>query len=164
MRGNWDRSAYSIYEHGPSADKAEAQEMMRKTLGAVAFHRSNSEIGSMSIAVPALSRAQKPVEWRDMADRETMSSCLYTGNCDDTLMKMQSKKLPVYSERDSRPELTTLCGREDARQSTKSFELVCDGEQILQFGRLSSTRFFLDFQQPFSLLQAFGVVLAALDQ
>ncbi|PAA46021.1 hypothetical protein BOX15_Mlig013252g1 [Macrostomum lignano] len=49
-------------------------------------------------------------------------------------------------------------------QSAKNFQLELDGQQVLQFGKTSDSRFSLDFQAPFSPVQAFSLALANLTQ
>lgn len=47
-------------------------------------------------------------------------------------------------------------------KSAKNFQLEVDGEQVLQFGKIDSGSFILDFQSPFSPIQAFATALANL--
>jgi hypothetical protein len=47
-------------------------------------------------------------------------------------------------------------------KSAKNFQLELDGEQVLQFGKIDNGSFILDFQAPFSPVQAFATALANL--
>jgi hypothetical protein len=47
-------------------------------------------------------------------------------------------------------------------KSAKNFQLELDGEQVLQFGKIDNGSFILDFQAPFSPIQAFATALANL--
>ena len=56
-------------------------------------------------------------------------------------------------------------GRVD-KASVKNFQLIDNDDEnqiYLQFGRVAENVFTLDFQWPFSPLQAFGIALSSLD-
>jgi hypothetical protein len=165
VRGNWERSSYSIYDHGLSWDKTKNEAEVRKTMGAIRFHRGNYQGQDMSIAIPVISKQGQPTEWREMKDSEceTMADCVRSHSCEDMLIKLHSRK-PKGEDGD---EWTLkFHGRKDVRKSTKNFQLVCEDEpmQVLQFGRLNDSRFFMDFKHPLSPFQAFTIVMATLDQ
>lgn len=50
------------------------------------------------------------------------------------------------------------------QESAKNFQIEHNDEQVLQFGRVSTDTYTLDFQYPFSAVQAFGVALANVTQ
>ncbi|XP_060839341.1 tubby-related protein 4 [Rhopalosiphum padi] len=50
------------------------------------------------------------------------------------------------------------------QESAKNFQVEYDGIQVMQFGRIDRNNFALDFQHPFSAVQAFAVALASVTQ
>jgi tubby-related protein 1 len=78
-------------------------------------------------------------------------------------------KPPIWNERKSYPGVQAFVlnfnGRVD-KASVKNFQLIDNVDEnhiYLQFGRVGDNLFTLDFQWPFSPLQAFGVALSSLD-
>lgn len=50
------------------------------------------------------------------------------------------------------------------QESAKNFQIEFKGNQVMQFGRIDGNAYTLDFQYPFSALQAFSVALANVTQ
>ncbi|XP_050533417.1 tubby-related protein 4 isoform X1 [Daktulosphaira vitifoliae] len=50
------------------------------------------------------------------------------------------------------------------QESAKNFQVEYNGIQVMQFGRIDRNNFALDFQYPFSAVQAFAVALASVTQ
>ena len=75
---------------------------------------------------------------------------------------LMHNKQPIWNEQSQVYQLDF--GGRVTQESAKNFQIEADGVQVLQFGRLSSSTFTLDFQYPFSPVQAFGVALANLTQ
>ncbi|KAG0431850.1 hypothetical protein HPB47_021380 [Ixodes persulcatus] len=50
------------------------------------------------------------------------------------------------------------------QESAKNFQIEFKGNQVMQFGRIDGNAYTLDFQYPFSALQAFAVALANVTQ
>ena len=50
------------------------------------------------------------------------------------------------------------------QESAKNFQIEHCGDQVMQFGRIDSHAYTLDFQYPFSCVQAFAVALANVTQ
>lgn len=50
------------------------------------------------------------------------------------------------------------------QESAKNFQIEFKGTQVMQFGRIDGNAYTLDFQYPFSALQAFAVALANVTQ
>nr|XP_040583533.1 tubby-related protein 4-like [Lepeophtheirus salmonis] len=50
------------------------------------------------------------------------------------------------------------------QESAKNFQIEYKGKQVMQFGRIDGNAYTLDFQYPFSALQAFAVALANVTQ
>lgn len=48
--------------------------------------------------------------------------------------------------------------------TAKNFQIEFRGKQVMQFGRISLNAYTLDFEYPFSALQAFSVALANVTQ
>ncbi len=49
-------------------------------------------------------------------------------------------------------------------ESAKNFQIEFKGKQVIQFGRIENNCYTLDFEWPFSPLQAFAVALANITQ
>jgi tubby-related protein 4 len=49
-------------------------------------------------------------------------------------------------------------------ESAKNFQIEFRGKQVIQFGRIENNCYTLDFEWPFSPLQAFAVALANITQ
>ncbi|VDO99888.1 unnamed protein product [Soboliphyme baturini] len=50
------------------------------------------------------------------------------------------------------------------QESAKNFQIEYNNKQILQFGRIDDGRYSLDFEAPFSVVQAFAIALASITQ
>jgi len=50
------------------------------------------------------------------------------------------------------------------QESAKNFQIEHQGKQVMQFGRIDDNAYTLDFQYPFSALQALAVALANVTQ
>ncbi|CAG2173375.1 unnamed protein product, partial [Oppiella nova] len=50
------------------------------------------------------------------------------------------------------------------QESAKNFQIEYQGKQVMQFGRIDGNAYTLDFQYPFSALQALAVALANVTQ
>ncbi|KAK1889022.1 Tubby-related protein 4 [Dissostichus eleginoides] len=53
---------------------------------------------------------------------------------------------------------------EATQESAKNFQIELEGRQVMQFGRIDGNAYILDFQYPFSAVQAFAVALANVTQ
>ncbi|XP_026668440.1 tubby-related protein 4-like isoform X2 [Ceratina calcarata] len=71
-------------------------------------------------------------------------------------------KAPMWNESSQVFQLDF--GGRVTQESAKNFQIEFKGRQVMQFGRIDGNAFTLDFQYPFSALQAFAVALASVTQ
>ncbi|XP_046475205.1 tubby-related protein 4 isoform X2 [Neodiprion pinetum] len=71
-------------------------------------------------------------------------------------------KAPMWNESSQVYQLDF--GGRVTQESAKNFQIEFRGKQVMQFGRIDGKAYTLDFQYPFSALQAFAVALANVTQ
>lgn len=71
-------------------------------------------------------------------------------------------KAPLWSETSQVYQLDF--GGRVTQESAKNFQIEFKGSQVMQFGRIDGNAYTLDFQYPFTALQAFAVALANVTQ
>ncbi|XP_076165682.1 WD40 superfamily protein Tusp isoform X2 [Ptiloglossa arizonensis] len=71
-------------------------------------------------------------------------------------------KAPMWNETSQVYQLDF--GGRVTQESAKNFQIEFKGRQVMQFGRIDGNAYTLDFQYPFSALQAFAVALANVTQ
>ncbi|XP_077976922.1 tubby-related protein 4-like [Glandiceps talaboti] len=71
-------------------------------------------------------------------------------------------KAPLWNENTQVYQLDF--GGRVTQESAKNFQIELHGKQVMQFGRIDGMAYTLDFQYPFSTLQAFAVALANVTQ
>ncbi|XP_004533612.1 tubby-related protein 4 [Ceratitis capitata] len=71
-------------------------------------------------------------------------------------------KAPMWNELSQVYQLDF--GGRVTQESAKNFQIEFRGKQVMQFGRIDGNAYTLDFQYPFSALQAFAVALANVTQ
>ncbi|XP_064474099.1 tubby-related protein 4-like isoform X2 [Ornithodoros turicata] len=71
-------------------------------------------------------------------------------------------KAPIWNEVSQVYQLDF--GGRVTQESAKNFQIEFKGNQVMQFGRIDGNAYTLDFQYPFSALQAFAVALANVTQ
>ncbi|XP_044761146.1 tubby-related protein 4 isoform X3 [Coccinella septempunctata] len=71
-------------------------------------------------------------------------------------------KAPMWNENSQVYQLDF--GGRVTQESAKNFQIEFRGKQVMQFGRIDGNAYTLDFQYPFSALQAFSVALANVTQ
>lgn len=71
-------------------------------------------------------------------------------------------KAPLWNESSQVYQLDF--GGRVTQESAKNFQIEYNGKQVMQFGRIDSNAYTLDFQYPFTTLQAFAVALANVTQ
>lgn len=71
-------------------------------------------------------------------------------------------KAPLWNENSQVYQLDF--GGRVSQESAKNFQIEFRSRQVMQFGRIGSNAYTLDFQYPFTTLQAFAVALANVTQ
>ncbi|XP_022059946.2 tubby-related protein 4 [Acanthochromis polyacanthus] len=75
---------------------------------------------------------------------------------------VMANKQPLWNEATQVYQLDF--GGRVTQESAKNFQIELDGRQVMQFGRIDGNAYILDFQYPFSAVQAFAVALANVTQ
>ncbi|XP_068631348.1 tubby-related protein 4 [Battus philenor] len=75
---------------------------------------------------------------------------------------LMHNKAPMWNENSQVYQLDF--GGRVTQESAKNFQIEYLGKQVMQFGRIDGNAYTLDFQYPFSALQAFAVALANVTQ
>ncbi|XP_064148861.1 tubby-related protein 4 isoform X2 [Loxodonta africana] len=75
---------------------------------------------------------------------------------------VMANKQPLWNEATQVYQLDF--GGRVTQESAKNFQIELEGRQVMQFGRIDGNAYILDFQCPFSAVQAFAVALANVTQ
>ncbi|XP_077754674.1 tubby-related protein 4 isoform X2 [Canis aureus] len=75
---------------------------------------------------------------------------------------VMANKQPLWNEATQVYQLDF--GGRVTQESAKNFQIELEGRQVMQFGRIDGNAYILDFQYPFSAVQAFAVALANVTQ
>uniref|UniRef100_A0A3B4CSL1 Uncharacterized protein n=1 Tax=Pygocentrus nattereri TaxID=42514 RepID=A0A3B4CSL1_PYGNA len=75
---------------------------------------------------------------------------------------IMANKQPLWNEATQVYQLDF--GGRVTQESAKNFQIELEGKQVMQFGRTDGNAYILDFQHPFSAVQAFAVALANVTQ
>ncbi|KAI4878039.1 hypothetical protein NFI96_000412 [Prochilodus magdalenae] len=75
---------------------------------------------------------------------------------------IMANKQPLWNEATQVYQLDF--GGRVTQESAKNFQIELEGRQVMQFGRTDGNAYILDFQHPFSAVQAFAVALANVTQ
>ncbi|XP_074044036.1 tubby-related protein 4 isoform X2 [Macrotis lagotis] len=75
---------------------------------------------------------------------------------------VMANKQPLWNEATQVYQLDF--GGRVTQESAKNFQIELEGRQVMQFGRIDGNAYILDFQSPFSAVQAFAVALANVTQ
>ena len=71
-------------------------------------------------------------------------------------------KPPIWNETNQVYQLDF--GGRVTQESAKNFQIEFSGKQVMQFGRIDSNAYTLDFEWPFTAVQAFSIALANITQ
>ncbi|UJR15873.1 hypothetical protein I4U23_002799 [Adineta vaga] len=85
-----------------------------------------------------------------------------TSNQNDTSFYVMQNRPPLWNEQSQVYQLDF--GGRVTLESAKNFQIEFKGKQVIQFGRIENNCYTLDFEWPFSPLQAFAVALANITQ
>eukprot|EP00667_Euglena_gracilis_P015589 EG_transcript_16232 len=165
LRANFLGTEFLIYDGGER--EATAKAPRRRTLGCVLYERNVLGAGGprkMRVAVPRPNEEGALMDWgHDGEDhgKNTFIEAFLAGD-----------RLGTVPMRSAEPEwvpakntfVLDFNGRVK-RSSVKNFQLKENGKVpiLMQFGKVSTDEFILDFQYPFNALQAFAIALSSFD-
>ncbi|XP_013138738.1 PREDICTED: tubby-related protein 4 [Papilio polytes] len=112
-------------------------------------HFRTNDIKQMESKTPSLKKCGK-------------SRSLDSGELSITVEKCKRQSAPMWNENSQVYQLDF--GGRVTQESAKNFQIEYHGKQVMQFGRIDGNAYTLDFQYPFSALQAFAVALANVTQ
>lgn len=166
LRSNFLGTQFVIYDSGEDpSKKTTTVDNVREELGVV-FYQSNilADKGprKMRVLLPFVNLDNERLEWKPQSKEETMTERYNQG--DTAGMMTYFNKPPKWNEH-IQAFVLNFNGRVD-KASVKNFQLIDDQDEnkiYLQFGRVSDTEFNLDFQWPFSPMQAFALALSSFD-
>ncbi|CAG9331558.1 unnamed protein product [Blepharisma stoltei] len=166
VRSNFIGTEFHLFDTGINPKHKGANPMnAREELGIV-LYQSNI-LGSkgprkMRVLIPAVNNAGDHYVWKPMNKDDGMLKQYNAGNTSG--MFCFFNKPPKWNEH-VQAFVLNFNGRVD-RASVKNFQLIDDRDEnkvYMQFGRVGDQNFNMDFQWPFSPLQAFGVALSSFD-
>ncbi|MEE6475388.1 hypothetical protein FKM82_010737 [Ascaphus truei] len=105
---------------------------------------------------------------RTASDLDEFGKCRKANEKDDGRLGSQgfvyvmANKQPLWNEATQVYQLDF--GGRVTQESAKNFQIELEGRQVMQFGRIDGNAYILDFQYPFSAVQAFAVALANVTQ
>eukprot|EP00997_Jenningsia_sp_PLL12_P007010 NODE_3608_length_753_cov_75.953125_g3026_i0.p1 GENE.NODE_3608_length_753_cov_75.953125_g3026_i0~~NODE_3608_length_753_cov_75.953125_g3026_i0.p1 ORF type:complete len:178 (+),score=52.33 NODE_3608_length_753_cov_75.953125_g3026_i0:32-535(+) len=158
---------FTIFDKGEKPGKEGATQGVstRQECAAVVYERNI--LGAkgprkMTVLVPYVDDKGRRTTWRPESEEDSLIAHYKMGDTKD--MVILRNKDPHWNEQ-LRAYVLNFGGRV-TMPSIKNFQLVdreSPNQVMLQFGKVDTNRFNLDFQYPISGLQAFGVALSAFD-
>lgn len=166
LRSNFLGTQFIIYDTGlDPAKKSAHPDTIREELGVV-LYQSNLMVDKgprkMRVLLPFVNLQNERLECRPTRKEESMAERYSQG--DSAEMLTFFNKPPKWNDH-IQAYVLNFNGRVD-RASVKNFQLIDDQDEskvYLQFGRVGDKDFNLDFQWPFSPLQAFAIALSSFD-
>ena len=166
VRSNFLGTEFHIFDNGLNPKRKGANSSnMREELGIV-LYQSNI-LGAkgprkMKVLLPAVNASGDHYIWRPPNKNEGMIPSFKAGNKEGILSFIN--KSPKWNE-NVQAFVLNFNGRVDMA-SVKNFQLIDerdDTKVYLQFGKTGKHDFNLDFQWPFSPVQAFGIAMTSFD-
>eukprot|EP00301_Raphidiophrys_heterophryoidea_P020826 c5418_g1_i1.p1 GENE.c5418_g1_i1~~c5418_g1_i1.p1 ORF type:complete len:536 (+),score=112.30 c5418_g1_i1:25-1632(+) len=139
---------------------------VRRELSHVVFDRNvmGSQPRALKARVPARLAAQDPYAASEVTNSQNTSSQSQESDDLDTNNSVEFVNKPPFWSEENECWMLDFFGRVNLA-SAKNFQLVQgqDGQEVfLMFGKMTETRYALDFRYPLSPLQAFGIGLAGI--
>lgn len=134
----------------------------RRELAVVGFDWDQMGPGKMRAAVPRVHKNGAPVPFRARVAADSLAAA--AAHSDSARVVMLKNKRPQWDESVG-GHVLNFGGRVTC-PSVKNFQMGSDETEdstLLQFGKVDKDKFTLDFQHPLCHVQAFGIVMAAID-
>ncbi|XP_046668145.1 tubby-related protein 4 [Homalodisca vitripennis] len=126
---------------------------------------TSSPIRKRLLNSPLLSRRLRRRPDADYQDLESFQKAQLRNKIEITSKRREfvmHNKAPMWNENSQVYQLDF--GGRVTQESAKNFQVEFRGKQVMQFGRIDGNAYTLDFQYPFSAVQAFAVALANVTQ
>jgi len=169
LRANFMGTHFTCYDNGINPEKVvkskHTGKEIRSELTAVIFEKNYLGMKGprqMTVLMPALDNDQIPYVVRPRIKRDTILERHAMSRTTD-LIQLNNKK-PQWNE-GTQSYVLNFKGRV-TEASVKNFQLVHEKDEdyvILQFGRVESDLFTMDFQYPMTAVQAFAISLSSFD-
>ncbi|KAA0160650.1 hypothetical protein FNF31_04201 [Cafeteria roenbergensis] len=162
VRSNFAGSVYTIFDSGMAPEDAVTDASLRRELAVVGFDWDQMGPGKMRAAVPRVHKNGAPFTFRAREAVDSLAAA--AAHADSTRVVMLKNKRPQWD--DSVGGHVLNFGGRVTCPSVKNFQMGSDESEdatLLQFGKVDKDRFTLDFQHPLCHVQAFGIVMAAID-
>jgi len=166
LRSNFIGTQFVIYDTGlDPAKKSARPDTIREELGVILYESNllaSKGPRKMRVLLPFVNLQNERLECRPTKKGECMAERYNQG--DSAEMLTFFNKPPKWNDH-IQAFVLNFNGRVD-RASVKNFQLIDDQDEsqiYLQFGRVGDKDFNLDFQWPFSPLQAFAIALSSFD-
>ncbi|XP_048224910.1 tubby-related protein 2 [Perognathus longimembris pacificus] len=168
VRSNVLGTKFTIFNNGVNPDRKHFIPMIsqiREELGAVCYE--TNVLGfrgprKMAVILPGIDRRNQRIKVQPQNEQETLLSRVQQGD-NEGLILLQNKP-PMWSENDGAYVLD-FHGRV-TQASIKNFQITLPNDPdylVLQFGRVASDTFTMDFRYPLCPLQAFAICLSSFD-
>jgi len=151
VEANEDETCSGYSDPGPPSEFLEVMEELAVT-------ESRSPASAASAEVKSWARASEGRNNNEVVF--TAATASINGNIQKILV--MTNKSPMWNEQSQVYQLD-FNGRV-TQESAKNFQIEFEQRQVLQFGRIENGAFTLDFVEPFSAIQAFGIALASITQ
>jgi tubby-related protein 1 len=167
LRANFVGTEFTVFDKGEKPNReGEVQGLApRQEIGGVIYERNilgTKGPRKMCVLVPYVDDNGKRTPWKPEKEEDGLIGRFKKGNTRD--MIILKNKEPSWNEQ-LRAYVLNFSGRV-TMPSVKNFQLVDQdnpSKVLMQFGKVDTEKFTLDFQYPISGLQAFGIALSAFD-
>ncbi|KAM6223619.1 tubby-related protein 2 [Rhynchocyon petersi] len=168
VRSNALGTKFTIFDNGVNPDRMDfvsETAQIREELGAVCYE--TNVLGfqgprKMTVILPGFDTQKRRIRIQPQTERESLLNRLEHG-ASQGLILLQNKA-PLWSD-ESGAYVLNFHGRV-TQASVKNFQIVDPDDNeylILQFGRVASDMFTMDFRFPLCPLQAFAICLSSFD-
>jgi len=170
LRSNFMGTEFNIYDNGKNPNDSKNLNEIRCQYASVVYESNFLGLKgprTMKVLIPDLEYDEIPMikplnNDSGIIERYNNNNVNYNTKC--SISCFVNKK-PAYSEQ-HKSFFLNFSGR-IKQGSVKNFQIIKENDPdylYIQFGRIDDNTFALDFQYPFSPLQAFSVALTSLDR
>ncbi|KAI6184340.1 Protein king tubby [Aphelenchoides bicaudatus] len=164
VRSNTIGTMFTIYDHGENPKKAAViGEGVRQELAAVIYETNVFGFKGprkMTIIIPGLYENSGRKELRPISEKDSILE-RFKGHRMEEMIVLNNKQ-PQWNE-DTQSYVLNFHGRV-TQASVKNFQIVHNLNPdyvVMQFGRINSEVFTMDFRYPLSPVQAFGIAMTS---